>query len=222
MNFLGLAFGVTKVEKANLGDVYDLDTIGGRLSYLIKFRKTTQTAIANAIGVKPQTIQYLCKSKNSKSRYITDIAVFLDVNPVWLDSGIGKMVIPSTTTIDLSVPLLKFEEIGEFVCDNQKTSNKFITIPASDEDKDKYSFAIIIDAGDVNSGFDVGTLLIFSIKDEYNSSGYFLSEQNGSYSVKKFTYKNNSFYYKSNHEVLSVEESSIIAKLLESRVSYQD
>lgn len=50
-----------------------------------------QSELARRIGVKPQTIQYLCRSgpKNKKSKHTVKIARELGVNPDWLEEGIG-------------------------------------------------------------------------------------------------------------------------------------
>lgn len=61
-----------------------------RLSYAIDLRKTKQTKLANAIGVSPQAIQYLCK-QGKHSVHSVKIADYLNINPKWLTEGIGPM-----------------------------------------------------------------------------------------------------------------------------------
>lgn len=61
-----------------------------RLVYAIKLRQTNQTKLAEAIGVKPQAIQYLCK-KGTKSTYTNKICNALKIDPNWLSEGLGDI-----------------------------------------------------------------------------------------------------------------------------------
>lgn len=49
----------------------------------------TQKEVAEAIGVAPSTYSDLEKGESSRTTHIVDIAVFLDVDPIALNSGKG-------------------------------------------------------------------------------------------------------------------------------------
>lgn len=71
-----------------------MDTFKDRLNKAIEYAGTDQSKLAKAIGVTPQSIQYLCK-KGSASKHLNQIANVLKVNADWLASGIGEMPAPS-------------------------------------------------------------------------------------------------------------------------------
>lgn len=49
----------------------------------------SQSELARVVGIKPQSVQYLCTSKSdgTRSRFITEIAITLGVRPEWLLAG---------------------------------------------------------------------------------------------------------------------------------------
>ena len=209
------------MDKANINEIYDMTTVGGRLSYLINLKKTTQTAVAREIGISPQTIQHLCKSKSSKSRYLTEISMALDVNPIWLSTGKGTMLTDSSNTNEVSIPLLKFDEILHFINSDRKNYNNSINISLANEDRSNFSFAVIVEESDsFRVMFPPNTLLIFESKKVYGNDGYYLIN-NGKVCIQKLICKDEKFYYKTNHSLLTVEQNKVIAQLIESRVSYQ-
>ncbi len=67
-----------------------MKTYAERLKYLIELRGTNQSDLARAIGVSPQSIQYLCKD-GKRSVHSAKIAKFLKINVDWLTEGEGEM-----------------------------------------------------------------------------------------------------------------------------------
>lgn len=76
------------------------NTLGGRIKALLTEQGMTQSALARLVGVKQQTISYICApdSPSSVSRYSTKIAEVLGVNPNWLQTGEGNQY-------EVSVPI---------------------------------------------------------------------------------------------------------------------
>ncbi len=66
-----------------------MDTLGERLSFAMERAGLNQSELARVVGIKPQSVQYLCSSEGNgkRSRYIMEIAVALDVRPEWLLDG---------------------------------------------------------------------------------------------------------------------------------------
>ncbi|MCF6765743.1 helix-turn-helix domain-containing protein [Thiotrichales bacterium 19S3-7] len=223
MNFLGITIGRSNKKELDVDNRIDMVTFGGRLSYLISLKKTTQTAIAKSIGVSPQTIQHLCKSKTSKTRYLTEIAMALDVNPIWLSTGNGLMISNSGSYYDIDVPLLNFNDVNQNLFLNEKiNSTENINLSVSNNDKDKYSFAILVSKNDkISNLFPLGTLLIFEIKDKYDDDGYYLIEIENNCSIEQLIYNDKSFYFNQNYSRKLYKNSCILAQLLESRFTYQ-
>jgi len=74
-------------------------TLGERLKYAIKRAresfapKMSQNQLAVAVGIKPQSIQYLCSAEGNRekrSKYTGDLARVLQVTTDWLADGIGQ------------------------------------------------------------------------------------------------------------------------------------
>jgi len=74
-------------------------TYSDRLNYAIKLAKDTfdpkmsQSKLARAIGVTPQTVQYLCsnqREQNKGSKYTGQLAKILRVDSHWLETGQGE------------------------------------------------------------------------------------------------------------------------------------
>jgi SOS-response transcriptional repressor LexA len=71
--------------------------LGARIRQVLSEKNLTQAQLARLVGVKQQTISYICATDSpaSTSRYATKIAEVLGVNPSWLQSGEGGQHDPS-------------------------------------------------------------------------------------------------------------------------------
>ena len=67
-----------------------MKTYAERLKYAIEARETNQSDLARAIGVKPQSVQYLCR-EGKRSVHSAKIAEILKINVNWLTEGNGNM-----------------------------------------------------------------------------------------------------------------------------------
>lgn len=76
--------------------------LGARIRQVLAQKGMTQAQLARLVGVKQQTISYICAadSQASTSRYAAKIAEVLGVNPTWLQTGIGDQYDP-TVRIEL-------------------------------------------------------------------------------------------------------------------------
>lgn len=76
--------------------------LGARIRQVLAQKGMTQAQLARLVGVKQQTISYICARDNnaSTSRYATKIAEVLGVNPAWLQTGVGDQYDP-TVRIEL-------------------------------------------------------------------------------------------------------------------------
>lgn len=74
-----------------------MTTLGARVRRVLSEKNLTQAQLARLVGVKQQTISYICATDSpaSTSRYATKIAQVLGVNPSWLQSGEGGQYDPS-------------------------------------------------------------------------------------------------------------------------------
>ena len=66
-----------------------MKTLSERLAWAIDYRKTDQSKLARAIGVKPQSIQAILAGKVQTSGRVVSMARALKVSPHWLADNIG-------------------------------------------------------------------------------------------------------------------------------------
>ena len=64
-----------------------MSDFGSRLRQALKNAEKTQTELGDAIGLKQQSVQYLCSGKAKSSKDINKIARFLNVSAEWLETG---------------------------------------------------------------------------------------------------------------------------------------
>jgi len=96
----------------------NMKTYSARIKAALAASGKTQTELADHVGVKQQTIQYLC-SRGKGSRHNQSIASFLNVNPVWLERGVGQMKPDGFSNVQKEeligmAPLVSWVQAGEF------------------------------------------------------------------------------------------------------------
>lgn len=96
-----------------------MDTYADRLKAALKDSGKTQTQLADAVGVKQQTIQYLC-SRGKGSTKNQKIADYLGVSARWLETGEGSQHVGTESNVtylsqvEHMVPLVSWVRAGEF------------------------------------------------------------------------------------------------------------
>lgn len=100
------------------------ETLGSRIKDVLSEIHMTQAELARLVGVKQQTISYICSHSDGaeSSRYTVRIAEILGVNPAWLQSGTGEKHDPvvriQVNGIELlvaRVPLLDYEDVSGYL-----------------------------------------------------------------------------------------------------------
>lgn len=85
-----------------------MDSIGSRISALIKHLGITKTAFSSRINVSQAFVSMVCSGASFPSdRTIFDICREFRVNEEWLRTGVGEMFLQSTRT----------QQIADFVSD---------------------------------------------------------------------------------------------------------
>lgn len=74
-----------------------------RIKAARKHAKLTQAALADAVGIKQASISELETGKSQSSTYNATIAKACGVDPVWLETGRGSMLPPTTGEIESNV-----------------------------------------------------------------------------------------------------------------------
>lgn len=147
----------------------NLETLSDRLLYALEVLKVTQAELARKIDVKPQAINYLCKSKTKKSQLTYDIADALGISGEWLASGTGYMNPEDDPQYKLlsaqnRVPVVTYNQV-KLYCrkhirsfDNESVLEWLLTTANSGEN----GFAVKIQDKSMYPRFELGTTVIIN------------------------------------------------------------
>lgn len=73
-----------------------MKTLAKRLRYCREGAGLSQSALARAVGIKPQAVQLIEAGRVEKPRHLLALATALGVNPTWLLDGDGPMTAVAT------------------------------------------------------------------------------------------------------------------------------
>ena len=143
-----------------------MSDLGARIRRVLTEKHLTQSQLARLVGVKQQTISYICSpdSPATTSRYATKIAQVLGVNPAWLQHGEGDQFDPMVR-IELEgvllsvvrVPLLALSEVVVYLKSGENKNKK---VMMTDSEIGEGSFAIEIEGDSMNPSFKQGDRVV--------------------------------------------------------------
>lgn len=143
------------------------NSLGSRIKQILIEKGMSQSELARLVGVKQQTISYICSPENpaTTSRYATKIADALGVNPVWLQTGDGGQYSPVVrieidgVSVQLKrIPLLAIDEVLPFMNGTHST-RKGIEI-MTDIEVSKETFSIEIEGDSMSPVFKPGDRIV--------------------------------------------------------------
>lgn len=144
--------------------------LGTRIRQVLEEKGITQAQLARLVGVKQQTISYICGTDNpaTSSRYATKIAQALGVNPAWLQSGEGSQHDP-VVRIELDgrevavrqVPLLEGDEAVAFAEGREAKQGKTLM---TDAEISTRAFAMEIEGESMAPAFKPGDRVVIDTK----------------------------------------------------------
>ena len=144
--------------------------MGTRIRQVLESKGISQAQLARLVGVKQQTISYICgtDSPASTSRYATKIAQALGVNPAWLQSGEGDQHDPvvriEMNGIEMSVrqvPILSGDEAAAFAEGKEPKQGKSLM---TDADISTRAFAMEIEGESMAPAFKPGDRVVIDTK----------------------------------------------------------
>lgn len=165
MKFRGLPLNI----KERKSYIAESETLSDRLLYALEILKVTQATLARSLNVKPQAINFLCKSKTRKSQLTYEIADALGISADWLANGVGYMrseedpqyqlissqtIVPIVSTAELKNLFKKNVNFKEY-----SASTKGLM---TDANTGQNGFAIELTDKSMYPRFDIGTILIFN------------------------------------------------------------
>lgn len=175
-----------------------MSQLGSRIKAVLGEKGLTQAQLARLVGVKQQTISYICApdSPATTSRYATKIAQVLGVNPAWLQSGEGEqhdpMVRIEMDGILLSVmrvPLLTHGDVVDFLKTGANKKNKGKNL-MTDSTVGAKSFAIEIEGESMAPMFHSGNRVVIDPDLDPEPGDFVAAHVDGALTFRKFRQRN--------------------------------
>lgn len=166
--------------------------LGARIRQVLIEKGLTQSQLARLVGVKQQTISYICSpdSPASTSRYAPKIASILGVNPQWLQSGEGgkydPMVRIELEGIELSVqrvPFLQHHHVRPFVAGQPTDTRQGLM---TDAKAGARAFAVEIDGDSMRPLFRPGDRVVIDPDLRAEPGDFVLAEIDGAITFRKY------------------------------------
>ncbi len=148
----------------------ELDSLGDRVKFCLKFRGMTQKELASAVNLTQQNIQAICSGKIRSSRHNNEIAHALGVSPVWLSSGKKHRESHYATILKETsqIPIWTIE--GNKLL---KETNSFIDVVT---DGHEAHFAIYMNDNSLSPRINQGNLLLFKQNKSYKDNDIVLAK----------------------------------------------
>lgn len=129
---------------------------GERVTLILEEQKRSKAWLAEQIGISKQSMNYVM-NHSRKPKFVSEIASALNVNPEWLTSGTGNIVLPNQPCDVRTIPILHPSDIP-LLHEKKLSSEQHVMGNASLSEN---CFAIHLDNKSMEPLFKQGTILIF-------------------------------------------------------------
>ena len=174
--------------------------LGARIRQVLSEKGLSQAQLARLVGVKQQTISYICApdSPASTSRYAPKIASVLGVNPTWLQSGEGGKY-DQTVRIELEgvelrvtqVPLLNKNSVLDYMSGATKPEKRAGLM--TDATVSGKSFAVEIEGDSMRPLFRPGDRIVIDPSLAPEPGDFVLAHTQGAITFRKYRARGDSF-----------------------------
>lgn len=174
--------------------------LGSRIRQVLSEKGLSQAQLARLVGVKQQTISYICSpdSPASTSRYAPKIASVLGVNPTWLQSGVGGKY-DLTVRIELEgvelrvnrVPLLNNNNVLAYL-DGGQTPDSRVGL-MTDATVSGKAFAVEIEGDSMRPLFRPGDRVVIDPSLRPEPGDFVLAHTQGAITFRKYRARGESF-----------------------------
>lgn len=153
------------------------ESFSDRIEMLLTQRGCSKAWLARELGITRQALHQIL-NQNKRPKFISEIALALNVNPKWLQTGEGKIQTGTKTIQEKTflVNVYAFSELQKTLSINKTTPIDQITV----QPHEKYNyFAIQLKSyPSMSDKFPEGTVLIFEAKSVAKNEDYVLAKKN--------------------------------------------
>lgn len=188
------------------------ETFSDRVLMVLHQQKRSKAWLAEQIGISKQALNYILM-RSSKKKCMNEIAVALEVNPEWLKTGKGAMVIHLHTRSDIKfIPVLSIESLASYAANTIAVSADY----ASD------CFAVVLNNHSMEPLFTSGSLLIFDPSKKAKNGDFVLFSlaQDKTIYFRQFFKEGQDYYFKAvatMYETMKHSDMTLHGVLIESR-----
>jgi SOS-response transcriptional repressor LexA len=167
--------------------------LGSRIRLVLSEKGLSQAQLARLVGVKQQTISYICAidSPASTSRYATKIAQVLGVNPSWLQSGEGGQHDPSVRIevegVELTVrrvPLVSSKDVPVLLQDGEAFTKRAGLM--TDANAGPRAFAVEIEGDSMRPLFRPGDRVVVDPDIQPEPGDFVVAQVQGAVTFRKY------------------------------------
>lgn len=192
------------------------ETFSDRVLMVLHQQKRSKAWLAEQIGISKQALNYILM-RSSKKKCINEIAVALEINPEWLKTGKGPMIINLQARGDIKfIPVLSIENLMV----SHTTNTLAVSASYASE-----CFAVVLNNHSMEPLFTEGSLLIFDPLRKAKNGDFvlFSSIQDKTVYFRQFFKEGQAYYFKaiaSMYDIIKHHEMILHGTLIESRYKF--
>lgn len=189
------------------------ETFSDRVLLVLQQQQRSKAWLAEQIGVSKQALNYILMH-SSKKKCINEIAAALDVNPEWLKTGKGPIVISLHAREDIKfIPVLSMENLMV----SHTTNTLAVSASYASE-----CFAVILNNHSMEPLFTEGSLLICDPTKKAKNGDFILFSlaQDKTIYFRQFFKEGQDYYFKAvtaMYETIKHHDITLYGVLVESR-----
>lgn len=158
-----------------------MSSMGIRIRQVLEQRGITQAELARLVGVKQQTISYLCDPARpgQTSRYVVKIADALGINPIWLQTGEGE---------ELSAPIDRQRKVPVLTesAVQQGSWREGVTYLTTDAQLSDSAYAMEVAGNSMAPEYQAGDRIIVDPKVQPIPGDYVVAEVDNAIAFRKY------------------------------------
>ena len=196
-----------------------MDSFGKRIEAALDNRGKTKIWLADQIGLSKQALNYII-NQASKPGYVNEIALALNIDTKWLETGDGELEFFDELGAGKKIPI--FNAMNFFTKSTLNDQDKYLTIDSLETDD---TFAYILENKSMEPLFAINTILILR-ENKVPCDGDFILctlDTNNEIIFRQYFKDGSGTYLKAINQVyrdISGESYKILGTLIESRFRY--